>query len=107
MNKILAVSVFSSSITSMLSLHCTGDCLLAQNSLDSPSIHGLMKKLKSHFAHEESEGKIGITSSTGSYACKDGLAGGYPCQGVDLSSFISLSDLGSKGQGNDIWYKLL
>ena len=27
--------------------------------------------------------------------------------GIDLQAFISLEDLGSSGQGNDIWYALL
>lgn len=33
----------------------------------------------------------------------DGKAGEYPCQNVDLLSFVPLSELGTSGDGNDIW----
>lgn len=35
--------------------------------------------------------------------CDGGKAGDYECSNVDLLSFVSLSDLGSNGNGNDIW----
>ena len=35
--------------------------------------------------------------------CAGGKAGEYDCSGVDLQSFVPLSDLGSNGNGNDIW----
>eukprot|EP01084_Bolivina_argentea_P132988 234682_1 len=37
--------------------------------------------------------------------CVNGFAGEYPCKGVDLLSFVSLTDLGSSSNadGNDIW----
>lgn len=35
--------------------------------------------------------------------CRDGLAGEYECSNVDLLSFVPLSELGSNGNGNDIW----
>lgn len=36
--------------------------------------------------------------------CVDGEAAGYPCQGIDLLSVITLSQLGADGtQANDLW----
>lgn len=33
----------------------------------------------------------------------DGKAGEYECNNVDLLAFVSLADLGSRGDANDIW----
>jgi choice-of-anchor B domain-containing protein len=33
----------------------------------------------------------------------NGLAGEYPCSGLDLLAFISLKDLGCNGDGSDMW----
>ena len=35
--------------------------------------------------------------------CVDGQANGYPCNNIDLMSWIPLSQLGNPGNGNDIW----
>lgn len=35
--------------------------------------------------------------------CRGGIAGEYECNNIDLLSFVPLEDLGSKGDGNDIW----
>ena len=35
--------------------------------------------------------------------CEDGQADGYPCSNMDLMSRLSLAQLGSPGNGNDIW----
>ncbi len=35
--------------------------------------------------------------------CIDGKAGPFECKDVNLLSFVSLSSLGSNGDGNDIW----
>ena len=35
--------------------------------------------------------------------CVDGKAGEYECENVDLLSFVPLQELGSTGNGNDIW----
>ena len=34
--------------------------------------------------------------------CIDGMAGGYPCENIDLLSFVEGSDIGG-GDMNDIW----
>ena len=31
------------------------------------------------------------------------MAGEYPCKNVDLAAFVPLVELGSSGDGNDIW----
>lgn len=35
--------------------------------------------------------------------CSDGRSGEYPCNNVDLLSFVPLSELGTSGDANDIW----
>ena len=35
--------------------------------------------------------------------CEGGKSGDYECKDVDLLSFVPLKDLGSQGDGNDIW----
>jgi choice-of-anchor B domain-containing protein len=84
-------------------LHCTGDCLRATEMYGSPRMYGVMEEKKLYWAKENEEGAIGVTASAGPAECIDGVAGGYPCDNVDLLSFTSLADLGSVGQGNDIW----
>jgi len=46
-----------------------------------------------------------LQSSTEAVPCDPttGMAGEYPCQHVDMLSFVSLSELGSAADGNDIW----
>ncbi len=46
--------------------------------------------------HQQSLESIGYTT------CINGSAAGYPCDGVDLISFVPLSVLGG-GEGNDLW----
>ena len=35
--------------------------------------------------------------------CTDGKANEYECSNIDLLSFVPLKDLGSEGDGSDIW----
>jgi len=46
-----------------------------------------------------------VLASEGASTCNPitGMAGEYPCSNVDQLSFVSLSDLGSAADGNDIW----
>jgi len=39
---------------------------------------------------------------SGAVACENGMAGSYPCSGIDLLSFMPLSDF-SQTRANDIW----
>ncbi len=42
--------------------------------------------------------------STNAQPCVDGQAAGYPCDGIDLLSFMPLASLGAGGsQANDLW----
>jgi choice-of-anchor B domain-containing protein len=41
--------------------------------------------------------------SSSSEKCENGMAGEYPCDGIDLMSFVSMKDLGGNDEGNDIW----
>jgi choice-of-anchor B domain-containing protein len=58
------------------------------------------------------EGKAGDTqgplalAAQSAAACNGGTAGGYPCMGVDLLTFLPLIDIGGNGtneEANDIW----
>lgn len=62
-----------------------------------------MEKKRLRWAAEEEAGMIGATASSGAAACVNGMAGEYPCSGIDLLSFVSLSDLNCAMNGNDIW----
>jgi choice-of-anchor B domain-containing protein len=66
-------------------------------------MHGMMEEKRIYWEKERQAGEIGTTASSGAAACVNGMAGDYPCSGVDLLAFVSLNDLGSQGQGNDIW----
>jgi len=46
-----------------------------------------------------------VLASAGSQECDQdsGFAGEYPCKNIDQLSFVSLADLGSSADGNDIW----
>lgn len=102
-SSILIAATTLSLTTSTSLLHCTGDCLLETEPYGTPRMYGVMEEKKLYWAKEHKEGVIGITASAGPSQCVNGNAGGYPCSGIDLLSFTSLADLGSKGQGNDIW----
>lgn len=95
----LSVSAFPAS-----ALRCTDECLQATEKYDSPRMYGVMEEKKLYWAKEEKDGVIGSTASAGPALCVDGDAGGYPCDGIDLQSMVSLEDLGcGTNQGNDIW----
>ena len=67
-----------------------------------------MEKKEAFWAEEAKNGKIGTKASASAQECDPkeftaGAKGEYPCQNVDMLSFVSLSDLGCSGQANDIW----
>ena len=44
-----------------------------------------------------------VTQALSNIPCTGGKADEYECSNVDLLSFVPLKDLGSNGNGNDIW----
>ena len=49
------------------------------------------------------EGTLGaLPQPSASFECEEGMAGPYPCQNIDLESFVPLPALGG-ATGNDIW----
>lgn len=42
-------------------------------------------------------------ASAAAVPCVNGMAGPYPCRGVDMASFMPFSAMGVQGGGNDIW----
>lgn len=62
-------------------------------------------ELKIHADEMIAQGKWPIRDPavrSGAVPCVDGMAGSYPCNGIDLLSFMPLSDF-SQNQANDIW----
>jgi choice-of-anchor B domain-containing protein len=45
----------------------------------------------------------GLVSARGSAQCKNGTAGGYACENIDLLSQVPLAELGGARAGNDMW----
>ncbi|CAE7362793.1 100639221, partial [Symbiodinium microadriaticum] len=92
------------SATAATTLRCTDDCLKATQKYDSPRMYGVMEEKKLYWAKEQEEHVVGITASAGPAQCVNGDAGGYPCEGIDMQSMVSLEDLGcGTNMGNDIW----
>jgi choice-of-anchor B domain-containing protein len=83
-------------------LHCTGDCQIGD---EDASMNKVMQIKRKQWEECALEGECPNTKvhTTGRIACVDGYAGEYECCNVDLLSFVSLEDLGSGGDGNDIW----
>jgi hypothetical protein len=68
-------------------------------------MYGVMEEKKLWWAKEKEMGEVGVTHSAGPATCVNGDAGGYPCNGLDMQSMVSLEDLGcGTNMGNDIWY---
>jgi len=85
--------------------HCTGAC---QN-MDHNSIMHRKKNNPMHEkalfwekCHEEHLCPY-VTPNQGYTKCENGFAGEYPCNNMDLLSFVNLNSLGSSGNGNDVW----
>jgi len=84
---------------------CEGDCQQADENARMNEVMPL--KIKEHLVCEG----LGmcptiVPSVTGERVrCVDGMAGEYECKGLDLMSFVSVSDLGSAqvGDASDIW----
>lgn len=60
-------------------------------------------KLKEHEQCVKERRCPTVTQALPYTPCRDGKAGEYECSNVDLLSFVPLKDLGSNGDGNDIW----
>ncbi|HLL70251.1 MAG TPA: choice-of-anchor B family protein [Pyrinomonadaceae bacterium] len=57
-----------------------------------------------HGVGEGGNGQVGgqALSAMGLTPCVNGMAGTFPCQNVDLASFLPLASMGG-GTGNDVW----
>lgn len=88
----LALCVFLALVLSQNSLLSAQDDDAAQES----NIKEIMAAMERDYQPAEDLAAMAITP------CVGGTAGGYPCQNVDLMSFLPLSSIGG-GNGNDIW----
>ena len=60
-------------------------------------------KLEAHERCVEAHQCPTVAQALSNVPCSDGKADEYECSNVDLLSFVPLKDLGSNGDGNDIW----
>lgn len=88
----LALCMFLALVLSQNSLLSAQDDDAAQES----NIKEIMAAMERDYQPAEDLAAMAITP------CVGGTAGGYPCQNVDLMSFLPLSSIGG-GNGNDIW----
>jgi choice-of-anchor B domain-containing protein len=81
--------------------HCTGECQTADENAIMNRVMPIKQKMHEQCvaAGECPEVRPSLSFS----ACIDGKAGEYDCNGIDLLSYVSLADLGSTGEGSDIW----
>jgi len=83
--------------------HCTGDCQRVNETSKMNRVMPL-KEAQWHKCAEEGTCPMKLDSILdGPYPCTNGMAAGYPCKNVDLLAFLSVADLGSNANGNDVW----
>jgi choice-of-anchor B domain-containing protein len=82
--------------------HCTGECQTA--STDS-KMNKVMPLKAKEWAECEAQGHCPNTNvqDLGPVKCVNGFADEYPCNNVDLLSFLSLTTLTATGDASDIW----
>lgn len=98
------VNVNGANVVNDTRLHCTGSC---QSGYPSdmkmnrvmPLIAAESRKCHREKTCPDNQPRI----SGAKVACVDGKAGEYPCKDVDLLSYVSISDMGGRDNGNDIW----
>jgi choice-of-anchor B domain-containing protein len=85
--------------------HCVDDCLRSSAPNDPPLMvkNGNMARKERFWEHMKMDNKMMTGVSQPAAPCVDGMAGEYPCSGVDMQSFVNLKDLGCDGDGSDIW----
>lgn len=86
-------------LATILALAFSGSAVLAhQDSQEDPHVGSeeLMRMQEEDQQVSEKSKKLSFEK------CKDGSAGPYPCENVDLLSYMPLSEFGSQS-GNDIW----
>jgi len=62
-----------------------------------------MMRKQRFWEHMKMDNKMDIGVSQASTPCVNGMAGEYPCSGIDMQSFVTLKNLGCNGDGSDIW----
>ncbi|XP_065188910.1 uncharacterized protein LOC135819602 [Sycon ciliatum] len=85
------------------SASCIGKCTEGPETFHMPQVMKL--KVKAHAeCHAEGKCPLNEPSIRQRSPCLDGKsAGEYECSNVDMMSYVSLRDMGSYGDGNDIW----
>jgi choice-of-anchor B domain-containing protein len=83
---------------------------LCKNGCRDLAIHSKMNKvmplIQAHVKQCHASGACPIRTHSkrgGVTKCVNGKAGEYPCDGVDMVSFLSIGAMGGGDEGNDIW----
>jgi len=84
---------------------CKEDPACADPGKHAPLMNKVMPLKIAQWEKCAAEGKCPnvAAKSVAGARCIGGMANEYPCENVDLLSFISLGGLTAKGDGNDIW----
>lgn len=69
---------------------------------------GAMEEKMAQWEDMKRKGEIGVMKSSAANSgvgvpCIDNFSGSFPCQGVDMVAFLSLSNLGCNSKANDVW----
>ncbi|XP_065188911.1 uncharacterized protein LOC135819603 [Sycon ciliatum] len=82
---------------------CVGKCVEGPEAFHMPEVMKLKEKAYAE-CHAEGKCPLNKPSIRQRSPCVDGKsAGEYDCSNIDMMSYVSLRDMGSNGDGNDIW----
>jgi choice-of-anchor B domain-containing protein len=91
-------------LVTVYGLTCQEDPKCAEPAVRAPLMNKVMPIKTKEWAECAATGKCPLnTQDLTNLPCKNGMAGEYPCQNVDLLAFLSLKTLTATGAGNDIW----
>lgn len=103
MNGKLALLICALQLSVLAAKHCTGPCRHGDPNAQMPFV---MQLKEEHYRKCKAANECpmpGLSRLADIPCGADGKAGEYECHNVDLKAFIPLKDLGSSGDGNDIW----
>lgn len=80
---------------------CTGACRTASKHARMLEVMG--RKEIEHAACVAANKCPTLAPAMSSVTCHNGMAGEYPCSGIDMQSFVPIKELGSTLDASDIW----
>ena len=90
-------------VVAVIAMTMTGGPTSADHDVDASKFSGVMARQVESFDAVAANAAEGSSAPEGFAPCVNGMAAGtYPCDGIDMMSHLSLSDLGLSF-GNDMW----